>query len=121
VKESVVAHSFDNLAARLQAAGVGFTEVLPLERVLDAPQARHPGKLRDLSFRGFEFEVPEFPRLHAGDGMPTRPPPDLGEHTAALLQSAGVNREQYETLLQTGTVAEATPNAFAWAPVRRDV
>ena len=65
VKATVAAHSFDTAAARLKAAGVGFTEVLPLERVLDAPQARHPGKLRHVRFRGFEFAVPEFPRLQA--------------------------------------------------------
>ena len=61
VKAAVAARTFDAVAARLSAAGVGFTEVLPLERVLDAPQARHPGKLRDVRFRGFEFSIPEFP------------------------------------------------------------
>ena len=73
VKASVAARSFDGAAACLKAAGVGFTEVLPLERVLDAPQARHPGKLRRVRFRGLEFAVPEFPRLHAGeDGIARR-------------------------------------------------
>jgi crotonobetainyl-CoA:carnitine CoA-transferase CaiB-like acyl-CoA transferase len=120
VKASVAAHPFDTAAARLKAAGVGFTEVLPLERVLDAPQARQPGKLRDVHFRGFEFAVPEFPRLHAGaDGVPTQPPPNLGAHTAAVLKAAGVDQAQYDALLESGTVAEAAPDAFAWAPVRR--
>jgi len=54
-------HTFDAVAAQLKAAGVGFTEVLPLERVLDAPQARHPGKLATCPFRDFAFDVPEFP------------------------------------------------------------
>jgi len=100
---------------------MGFTEVLPLERVLDAPQARHPGKLRNVPFRGLEFEVPEFPRLAQGeDGVPTGPPPNLGAHTAALLESAGVDRAQYQALLESGAVAEAAPDAFAWAAVRRD-
>ena len=121
VKAAVAAHSFDAAAARLKASGVGFTEVLPLERVLDAQQARHPGKLRNVPFRGLEFEVPEFPRLHAGaEGLPTQPPPNLGEHTAAILQSAGIDPAQYETLLESGAVAEAAPGAFVWAPVRRE-
>jgi len=94
---------------------------LPLEQVLDAPQARHPGKLRDVHFRGFEFAVPEFPRLHAGeDGVATRAPPDLGEHTGALLKAAGVDQAQYDAMLGSGAVAEAAPNAFAWAAVRRE-
>jgi crotonobetainyl-CoA:carnitine CoA-transferase CaiB-like acyl-CoA transferase len=121
VKATVAAHTFDAVTARLEAAGMGFTEVLPLERVLQAPQAHHPGKLRQVEFRGLDFEVPEFPRLHAGkDGVSTQPPPNLGEHTAAVLESAGVNRSEYEALVGSGAVVGDSPDAFAWAPVRRD-
>jgi crotonobetainyl-CoA:carnitine CoA-transferase CaiB-like acyl-CoA transferase len=121
VKTAVAAHTLDEAAARLKSAGVGFTEVLPLERVLDAPQARHPGKLREVQLRALDFAVPEFPRLHAGaDDLPTQPPPELGEHTAALLNSAGVEPAEYQTMLRSGAVKEATPNSFAWAPVRRE-
>jgi crotonobetainyl-CoA:carnitine CoA-transferase CaiB-like acyl-CoA transferase len=118
VKASVAAHSFDSVAACLQAAGVGFTEVLPLERVLDTPQARHPGKLRRVRFRGLEFAVPEFPRAHRDDDTPTQPPPDLGEHTAAALKSAGIDAAEYDALLKSGAIAEAAPNAGTWAAVR---
>jgi crotonobetainyl-CoA:carnitine CoA-transferase CaiB-like acyl-CoA transferase len=121
VKAAVATHTFDDAAARLKAAGVGFTEVLPLERVLEAPQARHPGKLRDVRFRELGFSVPEFPRLHAGeDGVSNQPPPDLGEHTAEVLRCAGVDSRQYEALLASGAVAPGTPNAFAWAATRRE-
>jgi crotonobetainyl-CoA:carnitine CoA-transferase CaiB-like acyl-CoA transferase len=97
------------VAARLKAAGVGFTEVVPLERVLDAPQARHPGKLRGAAFAALEFAVPEFPRLHAGeDGVPPQPPPDLGEHTAAVLKSAGVDQAEYEALLDRARCGSRT-------------
>ena len=120
VKATVAAHTFDTVSGRLKAAGMGFTEVLPLERVLDAPQARHAGKLRNVHFRGLEFEVPEFPRLAQGEaGVPTAPPPDLGTHTAALLKSAGVDQAEYEACLRSGAVAETAPDAFAWAAVRR--
>ena len=119
VKAAVAAHSFDTVAARLKEAGMGFTEVVPLERVLDAPHARHPGKLRDVHFRGFEFAVPEFPRLHSADDVPSQPPPNLGEHTAAVLQAAGVDPAEYQALLGSGAVAEAAPDAFAWAAARR--
>jgi crotonobetainyl-CoA:carnitine CoA-transferase CaiB-like acyl-CoA transferase len=121
VKASVAARSFDRAAACLRAAGVGFTEVVPLEHVLDAPQARQPGKLRPVGFRGLEFAVPEFPHLPAdGDaGARAPPPPDLGEHTAAVLKSAGIDLAEYEALLRAGAIAESTPDAFAWAAVRR--
>lgn len=119
VKAAVASHSFDAAAERLRSAGVGFTEVLPLERVLEAPQARHPGKLRNVQFRDLSFEVPEFPRAGTLDDVPTQPPPNLGEHTAELLAAAGVERAEYESMLAAGAVAEAAPGAFAWAPVRR--
>jgi len=121
VKAAIAARTFETVAARLKAAGVGCTEVLPLERVLDAPQARHPGKLRNVPYRVFEFDVPEFPRLHAGDdGVLTEPPPELGEHTATVLESVGVNRAEYEALLRAGAATGVTPDAFVWAPVRRE-
>jgi crotonobetainyl-CoA:carnitine CoA-transferase CaiB-like acyl-CoA transferase len=121
VQAAVAAHSFDEVAARLKATGMGFTEVLPLERVLDAPQARHPGKLRPVGFRGYEFHVPELPRLSSGkEDSPTLAPPELGEHTAAILQSAGVHPDEYAKLIASGAVSEVAPNAFAWAPVRRE-
>lgn len=121
VKASIAARSFDQTAACLRAAGVGCTEVVPLERVLDAPQARQPGKLRPVGFRGFEFAVPEFPHLQTdgNDGAPPRPPPDLGEHTAAVLKSAGIEQAEYAALLRAGAVADSTPNAFAWAALRK--
>ena len=120
VKSAVAAHSFDTVAARLRAVGLGFTEVLPLERVLDAPQAHHPGKLRKVQFRDFEFAVPEFPRLQAdGDGLATQPPPNLGAHTADILKSAGVAPAEYAAWLGSGAVAEEAPGAFAWAEVRK--
>lgn len=119
VKTSVAAHSFESVTARLQTAGVGFTEVLPLERVLDAPQARQPGKLREVRFRNLEFAVPEFPCSQGDGGAPPLPPPDLGEHTAALLQAAGIGRPEYDALLGAGAVSESVPDAFAWAAVGR--
>jgi crotonobetainyl-CoA:carnitine CoA-transferase CaiB-like acyl-CoA transferase len=120
VKLAVAQHTFETVAAKLKAAGVGFTEVMPLERVLESPQARHPGKLRHLGYRDFGFDVPEFPRHHAGDPEAlTLTPPELGEHTAEILRSAGVDAAQYQSMLAASAIVEAAPGSFAWAPVRR--
>jgi crotonobetainyl-CoA:carnitine CoA-transferase CaiB-like acyl-CoA transferase len=122
VKATIAAHSFDAASARLHAAGVGFTEVLPLEQVLEKPQARVPGKLRRVPFRDYQFDVPEFPSQRAADdGAATLPPPGLGEHTASVLKSAGVDAAEYEALLASGGGKEAAVADFAWAPVRREV
>ena len=116
VRQAMGALSYDEATNRLRKAGVGFTEVLPIERVLEAPQARQPGKLRDLEFRGFNFEVPEFPG--ETDIDPGLPPPHLGQHTAEILASLGLDEAQCAALLEQGAVGVAGPDAFAWAPVR---
>ena len=45
-------------------------------------------------------------------------PPDLGEDTAAVLRSAGIDGSEYEELLSSGAIEEAAPDAFQWATVR---
>ncbi len=120
VRQAMSARSFEDVTTRLKAAGVGVTEVLPLERVLEPEQARQPGKLREVQYRGLDFEVPEFPRLHAGaDQLDTLPPPELGAHTLDLLRSAGVDEQACEQWLKAGAIAGSKPTDFAWAPVRR--
>ncbi len=118
VRAAVAALSMDDASARLRAAGLGFTEVLPMERVLDAPQARQPGKLRALDYRGLHFEVPEFPgESEATTGLP---PPELGAHSLALLASLGFDEEHSAALLEQGAVSGASAGSFAWAPVRSE-
>ena len=119
VKAAVAAHPLDTVATRLKAAGVGCTEVLPIERVLEAPQARQPGKLRDMSFRGLSFEVPEFPRLGAeADGIETQPPAELGQHTVDVLKACGLDAQACAALVAAGAVGMAQDDRFSWAPVR---
>lgn len=119
VKQAIGALSFEEAAQRLKAADVGFTEVLPLERVLEPAQARQPGKLRSVALRGLEFDVPEFPSLNADkNGLHTLPPPELGEHTLEILQAAGVPPEQCSAMMQAGAIAGPQPGRHAWAPLR---
>ena len=111
--------TFEHASDRLKTSGLGFTEVLPIERVLDAPQAHQPGKLRDIQLRGLNFAVPEFPRVNAADDeIKTLAPPEHGEHTLEILQSAGISPDECAALLASEAVAVARPDKFAWAPVR---
>lgn len=116
VKKAVAGVTYDEAVGRLKAAAVGFNEVVPLERVLDAPQAHQPGKLREVSYRGLEFEVPEFPGQ--SEIVPDLPPPELGEHTVELLEELGYSPEERIRLLEQGAVKVAGPEEFAWAKVR---
>lgn len=119
VSRAIGALPFDAVVASLKAAGVGCTEVLPLERVLEAPQAQSPGKLREVAFRGLQFQVPEFPRHpDAGDAPATLPPAALGQHTLEVLEQAGLSAAECAALLGSGAVRTVDPAGFAWAPVR---
>ena len=116
VRDAVSRYSLAEVERRLRAAGLGFNEVVPLERVLDAPQARQPGKLRELDFRALHFEVPEFPGSH--DVAANLPPPEIGEHTESLLAELGYDEEERAALLASGAAKAYAEGDFAWAPVR---
>jgi crotonobetainyl-CoA:carnitine CoA-transferase CaiB-like acyl-CoA transferase len=117
VRAGVGKFSFDEVAERLRQAGVGFNEVMPLERVLDAPQARVPGKLRELSYRGLSFEVPEFPgQADVADNLPV---PELGQHSTELLRELGYGEAEADALIETGAIVQGGPENFPWAPVRK--
>lgn len=118
VRDAVIQHSFDEVHSRLKAAGVGCAEVLPLERVLDAPQARHPGKLQDVEFRGLHFDVPQFPCPTLVRQDDSFSPAELGEHTVESLLAAGLSEDQCRALLESGAAHSVDPSRFTWAAVR---
>ena len=119
---AVGAHAFDAVEAQLKAGGVGCTEVLPIERVLESPQARHPGKLHHFSYRGLRFEVPRFPVGNAGEAAAPSAAQtalaELGADSAAVLATADIAADRYAGLLAQGAVHDHDPAAFTWAPVR---
>jgi crotonobetainyl-CoA:carnitine CoA-transferase CaiB-like acyl-CoA transferase len=115
VKSAVGALAFDVAAARLTSFGVGFTEVLPTAKVLDATQAREPRKFTEFSFQGLKFEAPDFP---IGDGLNGRaePPRLLGEDTREILRRLGYEDAEFDALLKSGTVMTPSTEKSIWAP-----
>jgi crotonobetainyl-CoA:carnitine CoA-transferase CaiB-like acyl-CoA transferase len=117
VRAAIGRFTFAEAERRLRVAGIGFNEVMPLERVLDTPQAQTPGKLRAVEFRGLQFQVPEFAG-DSGEPGPGLPPPEIGEHTVPLLEELGYEESEVAELLASGAAKAYEAGDFAWAPVR---
>ncbi|MCX8997213.1 CoA transferase [Rhizobiaceae bacterium BDR2-2] len=116
VAKAVHTKTYDELAEHLSAAGMGFTEVLSADRVLDAPQARVPGKYSELGFADLNFASPDFPLPGiTGEAVSRLPPPLLGEHTCELLAAAGCDPDRISALLHKGTAIEANMNEDLWS------
>ncbi len=101
---------------RLSAARFGFTEVLPIDRVLDAPQAKAPGKISAVAFQGLTFNLPDLPFDEPGG--PELPPALLGEHSHAILAALGYDDATRAKLIADGTALVPDANRPVWAPLR---
>lgn len=119
VRGAVCRHAYDDLAAILGAARFGFTEVLPMDRVLDAPQARHGAKVAHLAFQGLPFDIPDLPFEMPGPADPERPPPLLGEHSSEVLRGIGFDEDAIATLISSGVAIVPDPAKPVWAPERK--
>jgi len=119
VRTAVKACAYDDVAARLEAAGVGHTEVRDFATVLDEPQAQVPKKVEHLDFGGLQFQVPNFPFQYQIDHPSSDvPPPLLGEHTREVMRTVGYSDAQIDAYLTEGAVLQ--PDAPAkWAPARQ--
>jgi crotonobetainyl-CoA:carnitine CoA-transferase CaiB-like acyl-CoA transferase len=115
VKSSIGALAFDVATARLNSFGVGFTEVLPTAKVLEAPQAREPRKFTEFSFQGLKFEAPDFP-IGGGVNGADGPPRLLGEDTREILSRLGYADVECDALLKSGTVRVPATEKPVWAP-----
>lgn len=109
--------TFDEATTRLNSVGFGFNEVLPVDRVLDAPQARTPPKFAEVPFQDFNFELPTLPIFGLAAGGDHAPPPLLGEHTRDILASHGYTEAECEALLQEQVVAVPS-DAPLWPGIR---
>jgi len=115
VKSAVRASNYEEIAANLSAAGVGFTEVLSADRVLDAPQARQPRKYSTFPFAGYGFEAPDCPVARDFDCSGKISPPLLGQHTRSLLSRLGYGEQQIASMIENGAAVEDGVNTVLWA------
>ncbi len=119
VTQAIRASPYDAIAARLQSAGFGYTEVKATGEVLDDPQAQQPGKLGPVPFNGLQFSVPNLPLPHQlGDIAAELPPPFLAQHTLEIMRTLGYDEAQCAALIDSGAVVTAKDGSAKWAPVR---
>jgi crotonobetainyl-CoA:carnitine CoA-transferase CaiB-like acyl-CoA transferase len=115
VARAVKGASYSSLSTALVIAGVGHTEVLSGDRVLEAEQARNPPKYTSIPFSSFTFDAPDFPITASvsPDGR-TAPPPLLGEHTVTVLRQSGYSEETIARLIASGAVNDASEDNDLW-------
>lgn len=120
VAAAVSEAKFDDIVTRLDAQGVGHTEVLPLDRVLDTPQATAGDKVSDFGFGGYDFRTPDLP-LGAllGPVSKAPPPPLLGEHTAQILGQLGYSQDDVAGIIGRGAAVVSDERDELWAKPRQ--
>ena len=99
VNRAIRLFAFAEMATRLNAAAVGFTEVKRPAEVLDDVQAREEGKLVDVRYLGHEYQVPAFPINAKSSASKRSDPPLLAQHTREILASLGYSAAEYATLI----------------------
>ncbi|MCE7029628.1 CaiB/BaiF CoA transferase family protein [Jiella avicenniae] len=119
VREAVAGMTYDALAKVLSTEGVGHTEILSTDRVLQSPQARAPGKYSEFAFEGYDFQSPDLPlsSMIRKDGLDDAPPL-LGEDTEAILRSLNYEDREIRELLASGAAHTARRDGPLWAAVR---
>jgi crotonobetainyl-CoA:carnitine CoA-transferase CaiB-like acyl-CoA transferase len=98
------AQDADYWAAKLDEAGVIWAPVLSLTEVIDDPQARATGAFTTIEHPvhgAFETMAPPF-RLPGAVVGPKAAAPSPGEHTAAVLQAAGIREDEVANLAAAG-------------------
>jgi crotonobetainyl-CoA:carnitine CoA-transferase CaiB-like acyl-CoA transferase len=105
--EAFGALPYEEVAARLDAEDVPWAPMQTPAQLSDDPQVEAAGCLVDVpDGQGGSFRAPAAPARFGGvDVRPQGPPPQLGEHTDALLQDAGYSTDEIAALRAAGAVA----------------
>lgn len=104
-----------DLLARLAKAGVPSAPVRPVHEVADDPQVQAVGLVTPLPHPQVpELEVINLPVTFDGAYLPHQcPPPELGQHTAAVLAELGFSAGEVDGMLSDGVVGSAAATVGA--------
>lgn len=100
---------FDEIAPRFDAAGVWFERVQTYDELRRDPQAIHNGIFETVPVRGSEATIVKHPLKYDGAVPPVRRgAPEIGQHSAEILNSLGFSTAEIDRMIADGIVA-ATP------------
>lgn len=106
VVDALAVRSADEWAAVMDAAGVPCSPVNSIDTVLGLPQTRHRQMVLDVPHADVpELRLPGIAiKLSDSPGSVRLPPPQLSEHTEAVLEGLGYSPNQIDELRQAGVV-----------------
>lgn len=107
INEWTAKHNLDEVLAALLVAQVPSGKIYTAKDIAQDPHYRARGVIESVrSANGLEVEVPGIiPKLSQNPGSIRYRAPTLGEHTDAVLKSAGLSEEQIATLKKSGILA----------------
>ncbi|WP_319518545.1 CaiB/BaiF CoA-transferase family protein [uncultured Martelella sp.] len=116
VTRAVAAHNFEALTKKLSSHGIGFTEILSADKVLEAPQAKAADKTSAFDFGDYDFTSPDFPipPLLRSEGRADAPPL-LGQNTSEILKNLGYDDDAVDAMLKAGAAVEANRDKTLWS------
>jgi crotonobetainyl-CoA:carnitine CoA-transferase CaiB-like acyl-CoA transferase len=109
--EAFAALDYSDVAAQLRALDVVFSPVQTAAQVAADPQAEAAGCFVELTDRnGGVFRSPAAPvRFPGADRPPRGPAPERGQHTAEVLEDAGLTTLEIEQVIQATARAQPGP------------
>ena len=106
--EELMKWRFDELADRFDPAGVWYERVQDYDDLCYDPQAVHNEIFTTIPVRNGEAILVKHPLKYNGCAAPLRMlPPEIGEHSAEILESLGFTDAEIGRLVEAGAIAQA--------------
>lgn len=95
--------TLDEWLERFKAADACVEPVKDFADVFSNPQVRHRGLINEMEIPGIG-KIPQVGSVFVFSGGTPTPPPQLGQHTRAILTGAGMNEEELGKLDEAGVI-----------------